>query len=248
MADVVVDFDFFEQLVDRKRAALHFDQRFGDVQLADRNFGQQIGQQPGIVDFNKGCLPRPLFQGKQQAFFDFCLIELVDLGGREQRPVAEHSFAVELVETMGALQMGGKFAQLLLFPKPNLDHLEVPMFWVLTWADLKNFADRKFQRRKNNVLSGLVALLRHVDGTLAQLLGNADVLAAQILFDQRSGQRFQRDWLLFFEDQLVQKFSIVCCDFKLVTPESCCLCWALQHAFLLNWFENVDSLWRWLRK
>ena len=232
-ADVGVQVDLAEQLRGGQGLALHLDERLRDVQVADVNFRQHVGQEPGAVHLDEGGAPLTLFQGVEHRFLDIVAVERIDLLGRQERRIVEQTLAVHLVQAMGCLQPGGEFTCLLTSTELDLDHVELAVFGILPWAHLDHFADGKFHDGEDNPLAHGEPLFRGIDLTLGQLLLDPGVLPAQVFADQRQRKRVQRDGPLAVQQQLVQKIYVIRGDLELVPPESCCLGWALQHAFLL---------------
>ena len=80
---------------------------------------------------------------------------------------------VGLVEAVRGLQAGGKFARLFIGAKAHLDHVEVAMLWVLPLAHFDDLAHGKLQRREDQCLADLIALLRYVDRAFGEVLLDA---------------------------------------------------------------------------
>ena len=151
--------------------------------MPDMDLSKHVGQQPVAIHADEVCRTAAFFQRVEQALVDFRLVELVDLGRRQQGIVVEQAVAVGLVQAVRALQAGGELARLLLAVKLHLDHLEVAVLRILAWAHLGHFADGKLQRREDDLLADRVAVLGHIDRALGQLLLDARILATQVLVD-----------------------------------------------------------------
>ena len=149
------------------RGTLHFEHGFRDVQMSDVHLGEHIGQQPFAVDRHKHGAAVTFFERIEQAFVDLCAIELVDFLGGEQRVIVEKAISVHLIEPVVALQRCREFAWLAATIEMDFDHLEVAVFWVLTWAHLDHFADRKFHGGKDHLVADSIVALGGIECTFA---------------------------------------------------------------------------------
>ena len=186
LGNIRVDVDLFQNFLGREGAALHFDQGFGNVQVAYVDIGQHIRQQPIVAHLDKLFVALALFQRIEQTLVDLILIEGIDFLSRQQCALFDNSLAIGVVQAVGCLQRRGKLPGSPVHR--YFHHRKIAVFRVFAGPDSGDLAHREIHHRKNQSLTDLITLVRLVNFAFGEFGLHAAGLAPLIFFDHAQGQ------------------------------------------------------------